>query len=58
LAKAVPDSVKPALPGVTVIAPAVIDEEPPLAVLIAESRCVTVSPMPMLVPVLVVPATR
>src|SRR5262249_10850165 len=58
LASAVPESVRPALPAEMLIAPAVTDEEPAVAALMAGGKGATVSPIPMLVPVLVEPVVK
>src|SRR6185312_2352240 len=59
LASAVPDSVTPEAVGLMMIEPfAETDDEPPVTVLMAESRSPRLSPIPMLVPVLVEPAVK
>jgi hypothetical protein len=54
----VPDRLSPAAGGVNVIAPAVIDDVTPVADWIVDSRCVTVSVTPMVVPEELEPATK
>src|ERR1700761_797727 len=59
LPSAVPESVRPLLPALMVIAPVdEIDDVPPVTLSIALSRSPTLSPIPMLVPVEVEPATK